>query len=136
MGLKLRPQCVVDAQFSIYFQVAVAWLHGNADWESYRLIGDPRIEAFAQNVFVVPDATLPLNAAIVRVEGMPEMRVDYPLGEPENPLAWEHIHAKFVSLAKHAFEQPTRGEIASSVRMLDNIPSMTSFVRLLRGNMA
>ena len=130
---KLRPRSLVDAQFSVYFQAAIAWTQGRADWESYRLIGDSKIEAFADTIFVQSDPGLALNSAIVRVEnGAPPMRIDYPLGEPENPLTWGHIETKFVSLAEHAYDQSTLDEIASSVRRLGYMRSMKTFARLLQ----
>jgi 2-methylcitrate dehydratase PrpD len=32
---KLAPRDTVDAQFSIYFQLAAAWLDGKLEWSSY-----------------------------------------------------------------------------------------------------
>ncbi len=130
---KLRPRGVVDAQFSVFFQAAVAWLEGNADWHSYRRIGDAAVEAMAANVTVEPDSGLALNAAEVRIEGTDRVeRIDFPLGEPEHPLDWRHVEAKFASLVGNVFEGPVAAEIARATAALESVSSMRAFARRLR----
>jgi 2-methylcitrate dehydratase PrpD len=40
---KIKPANTVDAQFSVYFQVAAAWLDGHVDWSTYDHLTDPAI---------------------------------------------------------------------------------------------
>jgi hypothetical protein len=47
---KSHPKNVVNAQFSEYYQTAVAWLHGSAiGWKVYDYIGDVDVENFSES---------------------------------------------------------------------------------------
>jgi 2-methylcitrate dehydratase PrpD len=55
---KLKPTNTVDAQFSVYFQFAAAWLDGHVDWATYRASPTP-IAALAAHINVQQDERLP-----------------------------------------------------------------------------
>lgn len=100
---------VSAAKMSIPFSVAVALLTGFADMKafSYKNITDNTILELTKKVEVKEDAELTaLNpqkrAAIVAVHTNNRtylQRVDYPKGEPENPLSKEELENKFRGLA-------------------------------------
>ena len=102
---------VSAAKMSIPFSVAVALATGSADMKvfSYESITNKTILELTKKVEVIEDAELTaLNpqkrAAIVVVhtkDGDYSHRVDYPKGEPENPLSKKELENKFRGLAMY-----------------------------------
>jgi len=107
---KYAPESVVDAQFSMPFGAAVAVLYRAAGLEQFTLeqIGSPRVREMIRKVDLVKDARLeetfprewPARVAIETEDGRHyEHFVRYPKGDPENPLSWDEMGAKFRMLA-------------------------------------
>ena len=101
-----------SAKMSIPFGVATALITGNAGINAFteRTIRDKAIINLMQLIMVVPDDELTcLNpqkrVAIVEVIQNDQkiiQRVDYPKGEPENPLEQMEVEEKFRLLTSHA----------------------------------
>jgi len=99
---------VSSAKMSIPFGVALALYQGKAGVDVYdeEHVGNPLILALAKKVNVVENDELSLlcparRAAIVTLRtenGEWSERVDYPKGEPENPLSDEELDAKYNEL--------------------------------------
>jgi 2-methylcitrate dehydratase PrpD len=107
---KYHPESVVDAQFSMPFGAAVAAVCGAAGLDQFTLehIRSERVHRMMGKVALVKDArieqTFPREwPACVTIEvesgARHEKFVRYPKGDPENPLTWEELEAKFRSLA-------------------------------------
>jgi len=107
---KYNPQCVVDAQFSMPFGAAVAVLHGAAGLDQFTIeqIHSPRVKEMMQKVVLLKDPKLeesfprewPARVRIKLQDGQQhENFIRYPKGDPENPLTWDEMAAKFRSLA-------------------------------------
>jgi 2-methylcitrate dehydratase PrpD len=107
---KYHPESVVDAQFSMPFGAAVAVVCGSAGLDQFTLeqIRSQRVRGMMSKVVLVKDARIeqtfphewPARAAIEVESGeVHEKFVRYPKGDPENPLTWEELEAKFRSLA-------------------------------------
>ena len=102
---------VSAAKMSIPFSVAVALATGSADMKAFSIenVANKTILDLTKKVEVKEDADLTaLNpqkrAAIVVVhtkDGDYSQRVDYPKGEPENPLSKEELENKFRGLAMY-----------------------------------
>jgi 2-methylcitrate dehydratase PrpD len=101
---------VVDAQFSMPFGAAVAVVWGAAGLDQFTLdqVRSPRLREMMQKVVLAKDARLEENfprewpaRAIIELQSGPryERCVRYPKGDPENPLTWDEMGAKFRSLA-------------------------------------
>lgn len=133
---KLRPQNVVDGQFSVYFQAAVGWITGACDWQSYERLGDARVQALCERVQVEPDSAIPFAGAQVSAtcggRTLVE-RLDEPLGEPQRPLAWEQLHRKFMSMAGPVFGREEAQRLAEPIARLQEVHSMAALIRRLRG---
>ena len=102
-----------SARMSIPYSVAVALATGRAGIASFAepYISDGKILGLAEKVNVIPSEELSRlvpdkRVAIVDVmmrDGAHFMeRVEYPKGEPENPLSIEENLAKFLSMTDHA----------------------------------
>ena len=132
---KVRPRNVVEGQFSVYFQAAVAWLDGRVDWTSYDRVGDGRIAALAARMRVTADEAVPLAGAdvAVSIDGR-EMhaRVEQPLGEPERPMPWTLIEEKFSGLATGVLGRARARAVIGSVRGLEAEVDVARWARLLR----
>jgi len=133
---KRCPTNVVEAQFSIQFQVALAWLDGRCQWDGYTRIGAEDILALSERVEVSSDPDLQMAGAHVRVEAAGvthDMRVEEPLGEPSRPLSWDQLEAKYMALATPVFGTLSALNLASRIHTLENVTSMRQLVEDLRG---
>ena len=102
---------VSSAKMSIPFSVAVALIKGDAGLQAFteETISDARILELVRKVDVVEDELLTAQspakrASIVVIQtrkGTYTKQVDYPKGEPENPLSKEELEEKFRSLAMY-----------------------------------
>ncbi|KAK8084313.1 hypothetical protein PG997_005584 [Apiospora hydei] len=123
---KLRPRTVVDAQFSIYYQVAVAWLHGaGAGWAMYEKLGDADVLALCRRVTaVVADDVRDLEARVTFRFADGSMLTEgivYPLGEDEHPFSREQVHQKFLGVTAACYSGDTQRRILDAVERIDMI---------------
>jgi 2-methylcitrate dehydratase PrpD len=134
MPNKLRACNIVDAQFSVYFQVAVAWLDGRCNWQSYDRLGDADVDNLSSSIEVVADDTLPVFAAEVIAGEDPGLavRIDEPLGEETRPLDAGHVRRKFDELATPVFGAERAGQIATRFAAFEQERDASEFILLLR----
>lgn len=123
---KYHPESVVDAQFSMPFGAAVAVLCGAAGLEEFTFtqIRSPRVQRMMSRVALERDERLeetfprewPARVAIQLAGGhIYEKFVRYPKGDPENPLTWEEMTAKFRSLATSVLPPDRCDRIAAQI---------------------
>jgi 2-methylcitrate dehydratase PrpD len=141
--LKLNPQSVVDAQFSLPFGAAIAILTGNAFLDKYSMehVTNPAVKDLMRRIHCVRDpeietefpkkwvARVSLTARDGRVF---ETRIDYPKGDPENPLSWDEIIEKFTNLSGPVCGAGTRQDIIHMVRGLETIDDMKTLMQKLK----
>jgi 2-methylcitrate dehydratase PrpD len=107
---KYNPESVVDAQFSMPFGAAIAAMEGAAGLDQFTVekVRSPKIRELMNKVVLVKDARIeetfpkewPARVAIdVDNSQRYEKFVRYPKGDPENPLTWDEMTAKFRALA-------------------------------------
>jgi len=139
---KVNPQSVVDAQFSMPFGAAVALLNGNAFLNQYCLdnVCSEEIRALMKRVHCVRDEGIeknfprkwPAKVTIYTKDGRTcRCRLDHPKGDPENPLSWDEIIAKFHSLARDVFDGQRCEEIVTRVRAVEACPSVRELMNIL-----
>jgi 2-methylcitrate dehydratase PrpD len=128
---KVQPINIVDAQFSVYFQVAAAWLDGRSTWQSYDRLGAPDVKALCAAIDVVSDDSLPLAGAQITL-GELSARIEEPLGEDARPFEGAPLRAKFDSLAVPVFGHARSAEIAARIGVLEDEPRAAALIRLLR----
>jgi 2-methylcitrate dehydratase PrpD len=132
---KVHPRNVVEGQFSVYFQAAVAWLDGRVDWGSYEKIADPRVHALTERIRVSADEGIPLAGSDVamKLDGREaQARVDQPLGEPERPVPWSLLEEKFAGLATGVLGRPRARALVRSVHGLEREADIARWARRLR----
>ena len=118
-----------SAKMSIPYAVAAAARYGDVNFQQYseECMGDKVLEDLIHKVSVVEDDELSKlvpgrRPAVVTIEtdtGNYTKRVDYPLGEPENPMSYETIKMKFFSMMNAAGK-----ELDDSREVLDCIEHM------------
>lgn len=100
---------VNSAKMSTPFGVAIALLYGNAGMEMYTpsYIEDKAVKVMMSKISIyeeaemsalVPDKRVASIEVLLHDGNVLEYRVDYPLGEPENPISLDAIFSKFDSL--------------------------------------
>jgi len=140
--LKHSPRSVIDAQFSMPFGAAVAMLYGKASLGEYTLekLNSPRVKEMMDKVSCVEDPELdkvypkqwPATVEIVTRAGKSyTAKVDYPKGDPENPLTWEELIDKVNNLASAIYSASRRDEIVQRTRRLDGETDFRKYTPLL-----
>jgi len=123
---KYSPESVVDTQFSMPFGAAVAAIDGVAGLEQFTLekARSQKIRELMNKVVLVKDPRIEENfpqewAARVTIEVENGQRwekfVQYPKGDPENPLTWDEMAAKFRTLAGTVLSSERCDEIIAAV---------------------
>ena len=130
---KRHPRTVVDKQFSMYHAAAATILWGSVRWDDYARADDPELARLIERITVSNDAEIealaPRMASKVEVDAgnVHERRVaTSPRGEPDRPLAWDELIAKFNDLASVTWDAARRKRIVDNVRRLERITDVRS----------
>lgn len=133
--VKRRPREIVDGQFSVYFATAIAAVEHGYTWESYQRLDDSLVQRLMEQTFAHPsDDLIEMSAQVVikTARGTWKEEVRQPKGEPENPMTWQEIRAKFASLASRSLEKQRADRIVEIVQELEhqgNLSALTSALR-------
>ncbi|OAP64839.1 hypothetical protein AYL99_00811 [Fonsecaea erecta] len=130
---KIRPTNIVEGQFSLYFQFAVAWLYGRNTWDMYALLKDEAVLALCRRITVLVDDDL-RDGSLVTVArlGDKKVKVEFPLGEPENPIGLPEVEKKFLPMAEKVYDVQGARDILDLFYGLENQPDLSVFTQALR----
>jgi 2-methylcitrate dehydratase PrpD len=139
---KYRPQTIVDAQFSMPFGAAVALLYRKAGLEEFQLskIRSEEVKQMMRSVECIIDPDLDrtfpkqwcATAEILTKDGKRYFtKIEYPKGDPENPVSWEEMIEKFYDLSSRFLTKERRLKIVDQVRRLDGIQNIQKWSPLL-----
>jgi len=142
MESKYNPQSIVDAQFSMPFGAAAAILYGKAGLKEFQLatIQSQPVRELMRKVacFIDPelDRTFPRQwRAFAEILTQDEKRysttVEYPKGDPENPLSWEEMKERFHDLTGQIMKKEQRLKIVEAVEKLDEVKDIRKWSCLL-----
>ncbi|HUL38499.1 MAG TPA: MmgE/PrpD family protein [Thermodesulfobacteriota bacterium] len=142
---KYTPQSIVDAQFSMPFGAAVAILYRKAGLDEFQLskIRSEEVKRMMRRVECVKDPDLEktfpkqwcATAEIFTKDGKRYFtRVEYCKGDPENPLSWDELVAKFHNLSSGFWTRDRRSKIVETVKKLDEIQDLKKWSSLLLRN--
>ncbi|GKT49816.1 uncharacterized protein ColSpa_09997 [Colletotrichum spaethianum] len=124
---KRHPKTIVDAQFSIYYQIAIAWLFGmETGWSAYDVekMQSKQVADLCDRIEVIIDVMIgkefEAKMSFVGVDGLGDVEdaMVYPLGENEHPLSSERVQKKFLGLVASVYGTRRAGEILEAVRKL------------------
>ena len=141
---KRNPKSVVDAQFSMPFGAAVAVLYGRASLDEYteEKVAAPEIKDMMRKIVCVEDPHLEkdfprkwrASVKITAKDGQEfSTEIEYPKGDPENPLSWEELISKFKGLAGSVYSEERLDQIVTELRRLEMKKDFSSFSKLLAG---
>lgn len=139
---KYRPRSIVDAQFSMPFGAAVAILYQKAGLREFQLsrIRSEEVREMMMRVEYFVDPDLDRNfpkqwsatAEILTKDAKRYFKkIEYPKGDPENPLSWEEMIEKFNDLTHRHFTKERRFMIVNEVKELDRIQDFRKWSALL-----
>jgi 2-methylcitrate dehydratase PrpD len=139
---KYNPHSIVDAQFSMPFGATVALLYGKAGLKEFQLstIQSKPVRDMMRKVECIVDPELDrtfpkqwrATAEILTEEGKSySTTVEYPKGDPENPLSWEEMKERFHDLTGQIMKKEQRLKIVEEVERLDGIRDMRKWSSLL-----
>ncbi len=140
---KYRPITHVDAQFSIPWAVAVAISKnrtGPAEFTESAL-NDPEVLDVASKVTaevdpaaeaVYPEKYPSTLVATLRDGRTVTAHVEYPKGDPENPVSMDDIVRKFNYLTEKYFDQGRRKEVIEAITELEKLEDASTLADLLR----
>jgi len=137
-----QPSNTIAAQFSIQFALAVALLHdriGPAEVSDAR-IHDPAILSLARKVRVSVDDTLDRQfpaktmARVTIHTRREDLRttVEYPRGNPENPLSHAELEAKFQLLTRDLISEERSHSLRTAIVDLPEAKNVLALTQLLR----
>jgi 2-methylcitrate dehydratase PrpD len=132
---KYNPQSIVDAQFSMPFGAAAALLYGKAGLKEFQpsTIQSKPVKEMMRKVECIVDPELDRTfpkqwRASAEILTEDEKRysttVEYPKGDPENPLSWEEMIERFHDLTGQIMKKGQRLKIVEAVERLDGIKDM------------
>ena len=141
---KRNARSVVDAQFSVPYALAVAAVYGRASLEEYtdEVIARDDVREVMARVESVHDPALdavyprqwPSWVEVNTTDGRSfRSDVQYPLGEPENPLSWEQLEDKFRQITSPVISSSKQDEIIAAVHSLEQMDDVRDLAWLTGG---
>ena len=127
---KRVPSNVVEGQFSVYFAAAATAGKGGYAWDAYDRLDDAEVRRLMQRTSVTLDqrfgsgmeSIVSLRTADGRVI---ERTVPFPKGEPENPMTWDEMQAKFTEWSTPVIGASRAAQVIESVASLESLASMS-----------
>ncbi|KAJ5587975.1 uncharacterized protein N7459_003740 [Penicillium hispanicum] len=121
---KVHPQNIVDAQFSAYYQVSLAWLHGgHTGWAGYDRLHDEDIHALADRITIVPGENLSAYQQRIKIEfgdgSTVEKDIEPGLEDRADESAREQVIAKYLGLASDIYGEERAKQIQETVYSLE-----------------
>jgi 2-methylcitrate dehydratase len=139
---KLRPDSKETADHSFYYCVAVALVAGKVtsrefekDWLQnptvLALVDRTSLEASPELTALFKQGARPAAVEVTTARGTFYREVRYPLGDPNNPMTWEHVQAKMRSQSEALLGGAAVDAIAHRVMALEKEVDMAELVRRL-----
>ncbi len=137
------PSTGLRGKFSLEYCLAAAFLDGRVALESFsdEAVRRPQAQALAPKVTAVeegPEMAFPIEGfaavRIVLATGATfEGRVDAPRGDPEHPLTWEELAAKFRDCAALALPPQAVDRAIAAIEGLEEARDVRGLVSVLSG---
>lgn len=140
--MKYNPKSVVDAQFSMPFGAAVAILYGKASLSQFRekVIQSAPVKEIMKKVYCVENPELEkvypkqwsATAEIKTKDGRTSStKIDYPKGDPENPLSWDELIEKFNGLTSSIYSKARREKVIEQIRKVEGVGNLKQWTSIL-----
>lgn len=148
--VRLAPKTIVEAQFSIPYAIASAYIDGNLGIGNFSDEGlrRPDVLALTQKVQPYVDTEMdrdwgrfvtPARVTVEFRDGQTvEARVDYPKGHPKNPMSTAEFNAKTRDCATHSartLPAETPARLMETVGRLETLPDVDALLRVMTGQL-
>lgn len=134
------PQNVYGCKFSIQYCVAAALVYGKVGVDEFnaQACGSTVMQKIMDKISVVKDekqellnrenpAKLASEIIIKMKDGAKyQMQVDYPKGDPDNPMTWEESNAKFIALVEPVCGRRKAEKLSAYIKNIDEISDITA----------
>ena len=139
---KADPKTVVDAQFSLPYAIAVGMVKGRETIAEYtnESIRDPEVLELARKVRweLDPEAEkvypkyYPCTVIVTMKDGTQHTsHVDYPKGDPENPVNWEETVEKFRFMSGYHSGRVEQDKIIELVSNLEKLQDLSELINII-----
>lgn len=139
---KYEPLTVVDAQFSLPYTIAVGLVKGRESIFEYtdEVIKDKKVIELCKKVKweVDPEAEkaypkyFPATVIVKTKDGKEyKASVDYPKGDPENPVSYDEVEDKFRLLAGQTIGQAKINRVLDYVANLEKLDNLKDLIKNL-----
>lgn len=141
---KYHPETEVDAQFSLPYAVACAMVKGKTSIYEFteEAIKDREVIALAEKVKWVMDPEVekvypeyyPCTVEVTMKDGsVISSHVDYPKGDPENPVSWDEAVEKFRFMAGQHLGLVEINRLIELCGKLDELDNIHEIAALIQG---
>ncbi|MEG1914588.1 MAG: MmgE/PrpD family protein [Acidaminococcaceae bacterium] len=134
------PENPYGCKFSIQYCVAAMLKYGKMGVDEFQpaVIGDEQVRELMQKITVIEDPALEAvhtadpsklaSLVVVHcVDGrLLSLQVDYPKGDPQNPMTWDESVAKFMSLATGVYGEAKAQKLCHLVATLEECPDFAT----------
>jgi 2-methylcitrate dehydratase PrpD len=131
------PRTYHEAQVSLPFSAAVAFLEGQALLKQYsdRNIRNPKVKRLCEVTTISEDASLPRGVSckmtVLLRDGLElTSQVDYPKGSIENPMSEPEMRGKFESLAGPVIGAKRAAALAAEVMNLEKVADVSALLKM------
>jgi 2-methylcitrate dehydratase len=142
---KYDPQTKETADHSLPFVVAAALVDRQVTPAQFTMekIRDPKIREQLNKVEVVADPEIEgvfpaLQRVIVQIQTRDgrslQKQLDFPKGDPRNPLTDQEIEEKFVALAEGVLSKPAQQRLKDAVWSLERVGSVSELMALMEAD--
>lgn len=139
---KADPTTVVDAQFSLPYAIACGMVKGRESIAEYtnETIRDPKVLELASRVRweLDPEAEkvypkyYPCTVIVTMKDGTTyTSHVDYPKGDPENPVTWEEAVEKFRFMSGYHIGEFEKDRIIELVGNLEELDCLDELIKII-----
>ncbi|EZH64737.1 hypothetical protein DH09_19660 [Bacillaceae bacterium JMAK1] len=135
--LKRNPLSTEDAQFSMHYGAAVAVLYRKTLLEQYEndVIHQSEVTSMVNKIHCKHNPELdrefprkwPAQVTIQTTRGEFYDEIDYPKGDPENPLTWDEVIEKFRYVTEPIYSYDQQTNIIEKIRNLETVKEINQF---------
>lgn len=130
-----EPKLGVEGKFSVWFLAALALAEGSVTLEKFtdEKVNDPRLVRLRKKIETRLDPRIGFGARLrlVMKDGSEHKAfLSKPKGDPENPLSFDELTAKYRHAAKLAISEEAAGRLVDALKHLETVRDMAEIVRL------
>lgn len=130
-----EPKLGVEGKFSVWFLAALALAEGSVTLEKFtdEKVNDPRLVRLRKKIETRLDPRIGFGARLrlIMKDGTEHKAfLSKPKGDPENPLSFDELAAKYRNAARLAISDVAISALIAAVKRMEEVQDMNEMVRL------